>query len=49
MLWTSKVVECLEKSPKEKVVELERKKKDINGIMTELTQICLEDMNKLKR
>jgi len=37
MLWTSKVVECLEKSPKEKVVELERKKKDINGIMTELT------------
>ena len=28
MLWTSKVTECLEKSPKEKVVELERKKKD---------------------
>jgi hypothetical protein len=49
MLWTSKVTECLEKSPKEKIVEFERKKKDINNIMSELTQMCLEDMNKLKR
>lgn len=49
MLWTDKVQECLEKSQKEKLSELERKKKDINNIMSELTQMCLEDMNKLKR
>ena len=49
MLWTSKVQDCLEKSQKEKISELEKKKKDINGIMNELTTMCLEDMNKLKR
>lgn len=49
MLWTSKVQDCLEKSQKEKVSELQKKQKDINGIMTELSQMCLEDMNKLRR
>lgn len=49
MLWTSKVQDCLEKSSKEKVSELQKKQKDINGIMTELSQMCLEDMNKIKR
>jgi len=49
MLWTSKVQDCLEKSQKEKISELEKKKKDINAIMNELTTMCLEDMNKLKR
>ena len=49
MLWTGKVAECLEKSQKEKLSELERKKKDVNNIMTELTQMCLEEMDKLKR
>jgi len=37
MLWTSKVQDCLEKSQKEKISELEKKKKDINHIMNELT------------
>jgi len=49
MLWTGKVSECLEKSQKEKLSELERKKKDVYNIMTELTQMCLEEMDKLKR
>jgi dynein heavy chain len=49
MLWTSKVIECLEKSSKEKIAEFERKKKDINNIMSELTELCLSDLNKLKR
>jgi len=49
MLWTDKVGECLEKSQREKLTELEKKKKDINSIMNELTQMCLEEMNKLKR
>lgn len=30
MLWTAKVQDCLEKSQKEKISELEKKKKDIN-------------------
>jgi len=49
MLWTSKVQDCLERSQKEKQSELEKKKKDINAIMSELTIMCLENMNKLKR
>jgi dynein heavy chain len=49
MLWTNKVQDCLEKNQKERLQELERKKKDVNQIMTELTALCLEDMNKLKR
>jgi dynein heavy chain len=49
MLWTNKVQDCLERSQKDKLTELEKKKKDINGIMTELSAMCLEDMNKLKR
>lgn len=49
MLWTNKVQDCLERNQKEKLTELERKKKDINNIMVELTTMCLEDMNKLKR
>ena len=49
MLWTNKVQDCLERNQKEKLTELERKKKDINNIMLELTAMCLEDMNKIKR
>ncbi len=49
MLWTSKVQDCLERSQKDKLTELEKKKKDINLIMSELSAMCLEDMNKLKR
>jgi len=49
MLWTQKVIECLEKSSKEKIAEFERKKKEINHIMSELTELCLMDLNKLKR
>jgi len=49
MLWTQKVIECLEKSSKEKIAEFERKKKEINNIMSELTELCLTDLNKLKR
>ncbi len=49
MLWTSKVGECLEKNKKDQGAELEKKKRDINNIMGELTQLCLENMNDLKR
>ena len=49
MLWTNKVQDCLERSQKDKLTELEKKKKDINNIMAELSAMCLEDMNKLKR
>ena len=49
MLWTNKVQDCLERNQKEKLTELDRKKKDIENIMKELTALCLEDMNRLKR
>ena len=49
MLWTQKVQDCLERSQKDKAPELEKKKKDIVAIMTELSAMCLEDMDKLKR
>jgi dynein heavy chain len=49
-LWTDKVEECLERSQKEKLQELEKKKRDIVGIMSTLTEMCLDgDMNKLVR
>ena len=49
MLWTNKVQDCLERNQKEKLTELDRQKKDIENIMKELTALCLEDMNRLKR
>ena len=49
MLWTHKVQDCLEKSQKDKLPELEKKKKEVNNIMTELSAMCLENMNKLRR
>jgi len=49
MLWTEKVDDCLSRSQKERLIELDKKKKDINNLMSQLTQMCLEDMNPLKR
>ena len=49
MLWTQKVQEALEKNQKERQAEFDRKRKDIKGIMTELSAICLEEMDRLKR
>jgi dynein heavy chain len=49
MLWTEKVDDCLSRSQKERLVELDKKKKDVNNLMSQLTQMCLEDMNPLKR
>lgn len=46
MLWTLNVQECLEKSTKEKIIELDKKKKFIYNIQSELTKMCLEDMDK---
>lgn len=49
MLWTNKVQDCLERNQKEKLTELAKKKNDIDNIMKELTNMCLEDLNKLER
>ena len=49
MIWTNKVQDCLERNQKEKLTELDRKKKDIEAIMRELSSMCLEEMNRLKR
>lgn len=49
MIWTNKVQDCLERNQKEKLTELDRKKKDIEFIMRELSAMCLEEMNRLKR
>ena len=49
MTWTSAVQTCLEKSQREKIQELDKKKKDVNNVMQTLTELCLSDMNKLQR
>jgi dynein heavy chain, axonemal len=49
MIWTNKVQDCLERNQKEKLTELDRKKKDIENIMKELSSMCLEEMDRLKR
>ncbi len=49
MLWNNKVQDCLERGQKERITELERKKKDVNNLMSELTMMCLEDMDRLTR
>jgi hypothetical protein len=49
MLWTLNVQECLEKSTKEKIIELDKKKKLVYYIQAELTKMCLEPMNKIER
>jgi len=46
ILWTQNVGECLERSNKEKITELEKKKKFLQTILTDLTAMCLEEMNK---
>jgi dynein heavy chain len=50
MLWASKVNECLEKSNKEKIAELNKKKQEIDAIMNELTKMCMdESLDRLQR
>jgi len=49
MIWTSKVQDCLERNNKERQTEMEKKKKDINGIMSELTAMCLDDWDRIQR
>jgi dynein heavy chain len=50
MLWNMKVSECLEKSQKEKIQELQKKSKDIVSIMSDLTAMCLDTtINKQQR
>jgi dynein heavy chain len=50
MLWAAKVNECLEKTNREKIQELNKKKIDIDNIMTELTALCLDEtLDRLKR
>ena len=46
ILWTSMVGSCLERPNKEKIIELKKKSKDIEGILTDLTQMCLQDMDR---
>ena len=47
--WTNSIQEALEKGQKEKLPELDRQMKVQRAIMKDLTQLCLEDMDKLKR
>ena len=47
--WTNSVQEALEKGQKEKLPELDRQRKIQNNIMNTLIEMCLEDMDKLKR
>jgi dynein heavy chain len=50
MLWAAKVNECLEKSNREKIQELNKKNVEISNIMTELTLLCLDEgLNSLQR
>jgi dynein heavy chain len=49
MTWTNKVQDCLERNQKEKLTELERKKKEVFKTMDDLTGMCLEEMTKLQR
>jgi dynein heavy chain len=50
MLWAAKITECLEKSNREKIQELNKKNTEINNIMTELTTLCLdESLDRLQR
>jgi len=44
IIWTNRLQDCLERPRhQEKVQELERKKKEINAIMGDLTAMCLDD------
>ena len=44
MLWTQKVQEPLEKGQKERLTELDRKKREVNALMEELSKMCLSDL-----
>jgi dynein heavy chain len=49
MTWTQKVQEALERGKKaDKMQDLEKKKKDINGVMNTLTEMCLDENIKSK-
>jgi len=49
ILWTLNVGECLDRSNKEKITELDKKKKFLKQILADLTKMCLEEMNKQLR
>lgn len=50
MIWTEKVTEALEKSNyKDRMAELDRNKKLVWSILSELTQMCLEEWGPLDR
>lgn len=49
ILWTQAVGECLDRSNKEKIIELEKKKKFLRGLLNDLTAMCLEEWNKVER
>jgi dynein heavy chain len=44
MLWTQKVQDSLERNQKERLTELDKKKKEVNAIMDKLSIMCLEDI-----
>lgn len=49
MLWTNKVTECLERT-RDRNQEFEKKKREVAGMMAELTKLCISDLpNKLIR
>lgn len=49
MLWTNKVTECLERT-RDRNQEFEKKKREVAGMMSELTKLCISDLpNKLIR
>lgn len=43
MRWTSKVQECLERSPRERLAEFNKGRDYVFSMMNELTAMCLED------
>ena len=50
MIWTQKVQDALLRNQKERLTELDRRKKEVNGIMERLGVMCLEDLkSKIQR
>lgn len=49
ILWTQTVSECLQRSNKEKIQELDKKKKFLRQILSDLTKMCLEEWDKQTR
>jgi len=49
MTWTNKLQEALERGKKaDKLQDLEKKKKDVNAVMSTLTEMCLDENIKSK-